>query len=106
MTRLDYTGDDGLYQVPQNTIELSDTVDWEKGHHSFKFGATGILRNMEYFRPIDSKGFFNFANGDFTGYETSEMLGGFTDTYQIGAQTATSATSATRTGSLRRMNGA
>jgi hypothetical protein len=84
---LDYTGDDGLYQVPQNTIELSDTVDWEKGHHSFKFGATGILRNMEYYRPIDSKGFFDFANGDFTGYETSEMLGGFTDTYQIGAQT-------------------
>ncbi len=83
---IDYTGDYGLYAVPQNTYEISDTVDWDRGHHSFKFGATGIMRNMEYFRPISGKGYFNFGNGDFTGFPTAEMLMGFTDSYSIGAQ--------------------
>lgn len=83
---IDYTGDYGLYAVPQNTYELSDNVDWVHGRHTFKFGATGILRNMEYFRPISGKGYFNFGNGDFTGFPTAEMLIGFTDSYSIGAQ--------------------
>jgi Carboxypeptidase regulatory-like domain len=83
---IDYTGDYGLYAVPQNTYELFDSVDWEHGHHSFKFGATGILRNTEYFRPIAGKGYFNFGNGDFTGFPTAEMLIGFTDSYSIGSQ--------------------
>ncbi len=83
---IDYTGDYGLYAVPQNTYEISDTVNWEHGNHSFKFGATGIMRNMEYFRPIAGKGYFNFGNGDFTGFPTAEMLAGFTDSYSIGAQ--------------------
>lgn len=83
---IDYTGDYGLYAVPQNTYEVSDSVDWVHGRHSFKFGATGILRNMEYFRPISGKGYFNFGNGDFTGFPTAEMLIGFTDSYSIGAQ--------------------
>jgi Carboxypeptidase regulatory-like domain len=83
---IDYTGDYGLYAVPQNTYEVNDGVDWEHGHHSFRFGATGILRNLEYFRPISGKGYFNFGNGDFTGFPTAEMLIGFTDSYSIGAQ--------------------
>ncbi len=83
---IDYTGDYGLYAVPQNTYEISDTLNWEHGNHSLKFGATGIMRNMEYFRPIAGKGYFNFGNGDFTGFPTAEMLAGFTDSYSIGAQ--------------------
>ncbi len=83
---IDYTGDYGLYAVPQNTIELNDSVDYTHGHHSFRFGATGILRNTEYFRPISGKGYFNFGNGDFTGFPSAEMLIGFTDSYSIGAQ--------------------
>lgn len=83
---IDYTGDYGLYAVPQNTYEISDDVLLDHGNHSFRFGATGILRNMEYFRPIAGKGYFNFGNGDFTGFPTAEMLIGFTDTYTIGAQ--------------------
>jgi hypothetical protein len=83
---IDYTGDYGLYSVPQNTFEIGDNVDLERGHHSLKFGATGILRNTEYFRPIAGKGYFNFGNGDFTGFPTAEMLIGFTDSYSIGAQ--------------------
>ncbi len=83
---IDYTGDYGLYAVPQNTFELSDSIDYQHGNHSFRFGATGILRNTEYFRPISGKGYFNFGNGDFTGFPTAEMLAGFTDSYSIGAQ--------------------
>lgn len=83
---IDYTGDYGLYAVPQNTIELNDAVEYTRGHHSLRFGATGILRNTEYFRPISGKGYFNFGNGDFTGFPTAEMLIGFTDSYSIGAQ--------------------
>ena len=77
MTGMDYTGDYGLYAGPAEYLSSSATaVDWEKGHHSFKFGATGILRNMEYFRPIAGKGFFDFANGDFTGYADLRDAGG------------------------------
>lgn len=83
---IDYTGDYGLYAVPQNTYELNEAIDWEHGHHSLKFGATGILRNMEYFRPISGKGYFNFGNGDFTGFPTADMMIGFTDSYSIGSQ--------------------
>jgi len=83
---VDYTGDYGLYAVPQNTYEISDSINWEKGHHSLKFGATGIMRNAEYFRPIAGKGYFNFGNGDFTGFPSAEMLAGFTDSYSIGSQ--------------------
>ncbi len=83
---IDYTGDYGLYAVPQNTIEISDAVDYQRGHHTLRFGATGILRNTEYFRPISGKGYFNFGNGDFTGFPTAEMAAGFTDSYSIGAQ--------------------
>lgn len=83
---VDYTGDGGVYIVPQNTYQLSDTLNWQHGRHSFKFGATGIMRNMQYFSPISSKGYFNFGNGDFTGFPTAEMLIGFSDSYQIGAQ--------------------
>lgn len=83
---IDYTGDYGLYAVPQNTIELADTLNWQHGHHSIKIGVQGILRNLEYFRPIAGKGYFNFGNGDFTGFPTADMLIGFTDNYTIGAQ--------------------
>ena len=85
---LEYTGDDGLYAVPQNNIEVADTVDWEKGSNSFKFGGTFIHRQTEYFRPIPGKGEFNISgNGaDFTGYEISDLLASFVDNYSIGSQ--------------------
>lgn len=85
---IEYTGDYGLYAVPQNNIEVADTVDWEHGNHSFKFGGNWIRRQMEYFRPIAGKGFFNISGngGDFTGYEVSDLLAAYVDNYQIGAQ--------------------
>lgn len=85
---IEYTGDYGLYAVPQNNIEGTDTFNWEHGKHSFKFGGTLIHRQMEYFRPIAGKGFFNLSgNGqDYTGYEVSDLLSSFVDNYSIGAQ--------------------
>jgi hypothetical protein len=85
--QLEYTGDYGTYAVPENTYELNDAVAWTHGAHNLKFGASDIRRNIAFFRPIAGKGYFQLGNGDFTGYDVSELLVGFTDTYSIGAQT-------------------
>ena len=85
---LEYTGDYGLYAVPQNTYEVNDSVSWVRGTHTFKFGGTFIRRQTEFFNPQEGKGYFNIDTGtvDFTGYEVSELLAGGMDNYQIGAQ--------------------
>jgi hypothetical protein len=44
------------------------------GRHTFKFGANAIRRDVSFFRPIADKGFFNTGQGDFTGYEPSELM--------------------------------
>lgn len=85
---LEYTGDYGLYAVPQNTYELTDSVSWNKGNHSFKFGGTFIRRQVSFFNPQEGKGYFWIDAGtvDFTGYEVAELMAGGVDTYQIGSQ--------------------
>ncbi len=83
---LEYTGDYGLYAVPENTYQLLDSVSYSHARHTFKFGANAIRRDVSFFRPIAGKGFFNIGQGDFTGYEPSELLAGFIDNYSIGAQ--------------------
>jgi hypothetical protein len=83
---LEYTGDYGIYAVPENTYQINDAVSISHGRHTFKFGASGIRRDVAFFRPIAGKGFFQIANGDFTGYQVSELLAGFIDNYSIGAQ--------------------
>ena len=85
---IEYTGDYGLFAVPQNTYEVTDTVNLERGRHSVKLGGQFLRRQISFFRPIAGKGFFFIApNGtDFTGYEPSELLVGGADNYQIGAQ--------------------
>ena len=42
------------------------------------------------------KRFFQIANGDFTGYQVSELLAGFVDNYSIGARVASSVPATTR----------
>jgi outer membrane receptor protein involved in Fe transport len=84
--QLEYTGDYGTYAVPENTYQLNDAVSYSRGHHTFKVGANAIRREVAFFRPIAGKGFFQIANGDFTGYQVSELLAGFVDNYSIGAQ--------------------
>ncbi|HVJ09207.1 MAG TPA: TonB-dependent receptor [Acidisarcina sp.] len=84
--QLEYTGDYGKYAVPENTYQILDSVTLNRGSHLFKFGGSGIRRDVAFFRPIAGKGFFQIGNGDFTGYEVSELLAGFVDNYSIGAQ--------------------
>ncbi len=81
-----YTGDGGPYEVPQHAFQWLDTVSWTHGKHTFKYGANIIFREVDFFQgDYRSKGFFNIAgNGaDYTGYEVSELLAAFVDTYSI-----------------------
>ena len=86
--QLEYTGDYGLFAVPQNTYEITDTLNISLGHHSLAVGGTYLRREVAFFRPIFGKGFFNITgNGaGFTGWETSELLVGGVGSYGIGAQ--------------------
>lgn len=90
-SQLEYTGDYGTYGVPQNTYQVADTVSYVKGNHNLKFGANIVRRQVNLFRPIAGKGyFFLWGNGvgpGSTGYEVSDILAGFVNNYQIGAQT-------------------
>jgi hypothetical protein len=85
---LEYTGDYGLYAVPQNTYEVNDSLMWQKGNHTLKFGGAFIRRQVEFFNPQEGKGYFWIDQGtvDFTGYEVSELLAGGVDQYEIGSQ--------------------
>ncbi len=86
--QLEYTGDYGLFAVPQNTYEFTDTLNLQLGKHSLAVGGTYLRREVAFFRPIFGKGFFNITgNGaGFTGWETSELLVGGVGSYGIGAQ--------------------
>ena len=86
LNQLEYTGDYGTYAVPENTYQFNDAVTFVRARHTFKFGGSGIRRDVAFFRPISGKGYFNIGNADFTGYEPSELLAGFVDSYGIGAQ--------------------
>jgi Carboxypeptidase regulatory-like domain len=80
-----YTGDGGSYQVPQRTWQYFDAVSWIHRAHTFKFGASVLLREVDFFQGNDAKGFFQYqgSGSDFTGFDTSEMLVGFVNTYWI-----------------------
>jgi hypothetical protein len=84
--QLEYTGDYGTYAVPENTYQINDAVTFTTGRHTMKFGGSIIRRDVAFFRPIAGKGYFQLSSGDFTGYDTSEVLAGFADSYSIGAQ--------------------
>jgi hypothetical protein len=87
-SELEYSGDYGLFAVPQNTIEVTDTLSIQRRNQSFHMGGTFLRRQVNFFRPIDGKGFFAIADlgSDFTGFEDSELLVGGVDNYGIGAQ--------------------
>ena len=87
-SQLEYTGDYGPYQVPENTYQLADSVSWTKGHHTFKFGGNFMWRQVNLFRPKAGKGYFfisgNGSDSYSTGYEVSDVLAGFMNNYQVG----------------------
>lgn len=81
-----YTGDGGPYVVPQHAYQFLDSVSYNRGKHSFKFGGNVIQRQVDFFQgDYRSKGFFNIAGqgSDYTGYEVSELLAAFVDNYSI-----------------------
>lgn len=90
-SQLEYTGDYGNYQVPENTYQATGSLNWAKGNHLLKFGGNFIRREVNLFRPKAGKGyFFLWGNGvgpGSSGYETADVLAGFVQDYQIGAQT-------------------
>jgi outer membrane receptor protein involved in Fe transport len=88
-TQLAYTGDFGLYDVPQDTWQETDNLSWVKGKHTFKFGADIIRRQVDLFRPLTGKGYFDMCgNGNnpasITGYEVTDLLVGFVCSYSEG----------------------
>ena len=88
-SQLEYTGDYGPYQVPQDTWQIADNLSWVKGKHTMKFGANIIRRQVNFFRPLAGKGFFNMCgNGTnpatISGYEVTDLLIGFVCNYSVG----------------------
>ena len=87
-SQLEYTGDYGPYQVPQNTWQYADNLSWVKGKHNMKFGFNVLRRQVNFFRPLTGKGYFNMCgNGQSpseTGYEVTDLLIGFVCNYQVG----------------------
>ena len=87
-TQISFTGDFGPFLVPQTSPNFTDTLSWTKGHHAIKFGTNIIRRELNLFRPLAGKGFFNLSgngtNPVITGYEVSDLLAGFVNNYQIG----------------------
>jgi len=85
---LEYTGDYGLYAVPQNTYEVTDSLSMSKGMHSFKYGGTFMRRQVEFFNPQEGKGYFWIDENtvEYTGYEVSELMAGGLYDYELGSQ--------------------
>ena len=100
---IEYLGDGGLYALNERSLQYSDALTWNKGRHTWKFGATLLQRHINAFRGNFNKGFYFFD--DFqatpgnvpaagrTGYEVSDMLIGrtaFTSVNQVAPSTALS----------------
>ena len=89
-SQVSYTGDYGPYLVPQTGFNYNDTLTWTKGRHTVKVGGSILRRELNLYRPIAGKGYFDLnGNGTsgsnlYTGYETSDLLAGFVNTYSHG----------------------
>lgn len=93
--QLEYVGDGGPYEVPERTFHFSDSLSITRGRHTFKVGASIIRRQVDFIQGNNAKGYFwiddnngetnyNSGHGMFTGYEVSELLGGFVGSYIVG----------------------
>jgi len=81
---LEYLGDFGQYRIKQKTIQLSDSMTFLRGNHTFKAGGTVMQRQLAQERAMFGKGFYFFRDGfgftpGFSGYEVADMLVGTTD---------------------------
>jgi hypothetical protein len=94
--QIEYVGDFGTYKIPQTGYNYNDTLTWSRGRHTAKFGVNILRRQLNLFRPLAGKGYFQIAgNGNGgccsgatghvdTGYEVSDLLAGFVDGYSHG----------------------
>ena len=84
---IEYTGDYGPYVVPQHAYQLLDSMSYNHGHHSFKWGVNVIDRQVKFFQGNAAKGYFYIGDGTgtTTGYEVSELLSGFVKRYDVGS---------------------
>lgn len=84
-SEISYTGDGGPYEVPQKSFQYLDTLSWAHGRHNFRFGGSVMKREVDFFQGNDAKGFFNIGpgTGQFTGYEVTDLLAGFINSYSI-----------------------
>jgi hypothetical protein len=86
---LSYTGDGGPYEVPQHSWQYVDTLDYNHGKHALKFGTSILLRHVDFAQENDAKGFFAYqgSGSDYTGWDSSELLAGFVNTYYLANST-------------------
>jgi Carboxypeptidase regulatory-like domain/TonB dependent receptor len=89
-TDLSYTGDGGPYEAPQHSYQFVDSLSYVHGKHVFKFGGQVLLRHVDFAQENDAKGFFQYqgTGSDYTGWDTSEDLAGFVNTYSLANSTA------------------
>jgi hypothetical protein len=89
-TDLSYTGDGGPYESPQHSYQFEDSLSYVHGRHAFKFGGQVLLRHVDFAQENDAKGFFQYqgTGSDYTGWDTSEDLVGFVNTYSLANSTA------------------
>jgi hypothetical protein len=94
-SQIEYTGDYGVYLIPQTGFNFNDSVTWIKGRHTVKVGGNFLRRELNLYRPLAGKGFFGIAgNGNSpsnggsghtdTGYEVADLFAGFMDGYSHG----------------------
>ena len=78
-TYIEYLGDFGQYVIKQKALQVSDSVTWLRGNHSFKFGGSMLRRELDENRTRFGKGFYFFRDGfgfqqGYSGYEVADML--------------------------------
>jgi hypothetical protein len=85
---IEYLGSGGPYKLNERTLQFSDTLNYVKGTHAFKFGGTVIQRQIGSLQSDLGIGFYfyddflatpgNVPAAGRTGYEVSDMLVGRT----------------------------
>ena len=95
-SQIEYTGDFGIYLIPQTGFNYNDSLTWVKGRHTVKVGGDILRRQLNLYRPLAGKGYFQLAgNGNSpccgpgsghtdTGYEVADLFAGFVDSYSHG----------------------
>jgi hypothetical protein len=89
-SNLSYTGDGGPYVAPQHSYQFVDSLSYVHGKHVFKVGGQVLLRHVDFAQENNAKGFFGYqgTGSDYTGWDTSEILVGFVNTYYLANSTA------------------